>query len=995
MALARGTVLLPNNRARTAVHAAFVRALGGGALLPRMVVIGDDDLAEAAGAGLDQLAGTVVPPPATPPLRRQMLLAEAIARDYRAAGAPLAPAVALALGRALGGALDQLHFERLTPADLAAALPDNLAAHWQTALVHLISLADRWPVMLAATGTIDLADRRNRLLDQLAAAWAAAPPPPDAGRWVVAAGVNVTAPAVAALLRAVADLPHGLVLLHGLDAAMADDEWDALGPTARPVPGEAEPPRLEAHPQYHLKLLLDRMGVARAEVQPWPATSPLDGPAARSMLAGAMFTPAAFTARWAGLRAELGGKARGLAQAVFPTNAAEAQGIALMLRHCLDTPGQTAALVTPDRDLAGRVAQLMARWGVAVDDSAGQPLAQTPPGVLLTLMARYAAAPDPVGLVAMLSHPLVRGGAADPAARLAWLDRVRALDLLLREPGIDAAPAGVAARLARLAADAGARDCAAAAALIPWWAEVAAALDGALGTWASGDAAAPAELLAGAVMLGNWLTGCDGDDGAHPPATPALWRGPAGRMLAATLDELAAALPDGPARLVPADMAALLDGVLAAAAVRPGFGQHPRLFIWGLLEARMQRADVMILAGLNQDGWPGPVAADPWLAPGVRRQLGMPGPGRAQGLAAHDFAAALGAARVVVTRADQQGDEPANPSPLWLRLDALAGPMAVAAIDGVPLTVLAAELDLPAAPPPVAQRPALTIAAGHRRPRLSVSAVDLLAHDPYGYCARAILRLAQLPLLGGLSDARWTGQQVHAVLCDWVAGGGAPAALDPLVDAMAAHPALSGLERAIWVPQMRVALHRAARQIAADRAEGRVPVGWEASGQTDVAGVTITGRADRIDRLADGTLGIVDYKTGNPPAAVATARGQASQLGLLGLIAGAGGFAENRTPGPIAAAPASHLAYWHLAAAPGADPAAMVKPPYASRGEALPDAAAVMERCRTLVSDLAGEYLFGDAAFAPGAKVADGGPSDYAQLMRRDEWFGGRGADQP
>src|SRR3546814_21137993 len=88
----------------------------------------------------------------------------------------------------------------------------------------------------------------------------------------------------------------------------------------------------------------------------------------------------------------------------------EAQGIALLMREAIETPGRTAALVTPDRTLAERVAAALARWDIRVDDSAGQPLSRTPPGALLLLLAELAADFDPVALLSLLGHPLVSTG---------------------------------------------------------------------------------------------------------------------------------------------------------------------------------------------------------------------------------------------------------------------------------------------------------------------------------------------------------------------------------------------------------------------------------------------------------------------------------------------------------------------------------------------------------------------------------------------------------
>ena len=70
-----------------------------------------------------------------------------------------------------------------------------------------------------------------------------------------------------------------------------------------------------------------------------------------------------------------------------------------------------AALVTPDRDLAGRVATELLRYGVVADDSAGEPLADTPPAVFLRLLARAVAEElAPVPLLALLKHPLAAAG---------------------------------------------------------------------------------------------------------------------------------------------------------------------------------------------------------------------------------------------------------------------------------------------------------------------------------------------------------------------------------------------------------------------------------------------------------------------------------------------------------------------------------------------------------------------------------------------------------
>ena len=963
LGLAQGLILLPSNRARSAVQAAFVRAGGAGLLMPRLVVIGDADLDENVALALDPIDESDAIPPAIDALKRRLMLAALIEKHNVSGEAPITGAAAFQLAEGLGRVIDQLHYEEVAPArlaDIESALGD-LAGHWQASWRRLSLLVDAWPKLLAATGHVDRADRRNRLLDRVTRGWRVAPP----ARFVVAAGVTTAAPAIARLLRTVADLPQGMVVLPGLDLGMAGEEWEALGPVRADPDKPGERP-LETHPQYHLKLLLGRMSVSREEVQPWDGTSPFDGPEARASFTSLLFAPAAYTARWqqAGdLRADIAG----VSAATFADDGQEAQGIALMMRAALETGERTAALVTPDRALATRVAAALARWDIAVDDSAGQPLGQTPPGALLLALAEFAAAFDPVRLVALLGHPLVRAG----EGRLGWLDQVRRLDLVLRGPGLVPGWDGVTMRIAERAADPQARGHDAAKLIDLWWADVASGLRGALAPFAAGAPAPPSVLLGALQAALGGLTG----EGA--------WTGHAGRALAELFDRWALAKGDGPALVAPADFPAMLADLLASESVRPPYGGHPRLFIWGLLEARLQRADLMILGGLDEGRWPPQQSPDPWLAPGIRRMLGLAAPERQQGAAAHDFAGAFAAREVVVTRALRSGGDPAVASRFWLRLAALAGELPEARLGDASVTALAAALDVPPGPIAPAPMPQPRPPADARPGQISVTGVDLLAKDPYAFYAGRILRLSVLDPLRAGPDPRWLGTRVHAFMEDWQRAGATREALEAELERLHDDPALDALARAFWFPRIEPALRWAAERVWDARAEGREPVAAEVSGVHELNGIRLSGKADRIDRLADSSLAIVDYKTGAAPSGSAAADGLDNQLGLLGLMAEMGKMEG------IAAGPVHALEYWSLRVdrAKGAD--GSIAPTHGSRRK-LKTAEDAVERAHAAFADLTALYLLGDASFAPGDAVKRF--TDYDQLMRRDEWFG-RGRD--
>jgi ATP-dependent helicase/nuclease subunit B len=708
--LARGLVLLPNNRAVRAVQDAFVRRSGGGLLLPRLVPVGDPELDERIGAMLEPLDADAPPlPPAIEPELRLMLLARLVQARLGADAAE-----ALRLAGELARTLDQLLIEEVAPAklaDFAADLPE-LSLHWQKSLDQLQLILRDWPDLLRDRGVVDLATRRNLLLDAAARRWRERPP---AG-FVCAAGITFGGPAVARLSGLVARLETGMVVLPSLDLALADEEWEALGPhDPDPVTGRRRPP-IETHPQFHLKLLLDRMSVGRFEVKPWRWGGGRDAPAARSRAIANAMAPPAFTRKWQQLKpAER--RLSGVRALELADPAEEAQAIALALREALETPGRTAALVTPDRALARRVSAHLTRWGVAADDSAGRPLSQTPPGTLLLAAATAAAERfAPVPLLALLKHPLVMAG----EERLGWLDGVRRLDLVLRGPRPAAGLAGIAAHLA----DRSGRDRELRGEAAAWW-------QGAARLLTPLEAAFEAEkdldgLLAALREAVSRLAG----DGA--------WSGNAGRAAATLLADLEAAAGQGPERASPRQLPALLERLLAAAAVRPPYGQHPRLFIWGLIEARLQHADLMVLGGLNEGTWPALPAPDPWLAPRLRAELGLPSLERRIGLAAHDFACALGAPQVLVTRARRDARAPAIASRFWLRLEAMTGGLTRAphCANGRRRST-----GRPFEPAP---RPAPAPPRGLRPKRISVTEVDRLKADPYAFYARKLLALPAL-----------------------------------------------------------------------------------------------------------------------------------------------------------------------------------------------------------------------------------------------------------
>lgn len=990
--IARGVVLLPNNRSVRAITQAFVRASEGGLLLPRMVALGDPDIGEGVGAALDPVDADPIPP-AVPPMRRRMMLARLVAEERERRGSPVDTGEAVRLAGELARTLDQMLVEEIRPEALREIdLSPELSEHWQRSLELFETILDRWPGELAKLGMIDPVDRRSRLITRLSERWGREPP---AG-FVCAAGVTDVAPAVARLLRCVASMELGSVVFAGLATGMAVEEWDSLGPH-EPDPDTGRAKRsIETHPQYHLKVLLDRMGVAREEVATWPYGSDHDASAARGKAITNALAPAEATGRWSALRAEER-RLAGVRAAEFPTPAAEAQGIALALREALETPERTAALVTPDRGLARRVGAHCRRWGIEVDDTAGRPLAILPPGTLLLAIAEAAAERfPPLTLLTLLKHPLVKSG----EGRGDWLRGARALDQVLRGPrpapgldGIDGhlldplAPGGpvrsfpsprsrgegpddslaVANDTAPLPnpLPKGEREKATPRALAQaWWPGARQCLEPVARTFAKGP-----QPMAGLVACLR--------EAANSLAGDAIWSGPAGRCAAEFLANLERESDRGPPLIDPQGLAPLLRTLLDEQAVRPAFGGHPRLAIYGQIEARLQSADLMIAGGLNEGVWPGTPAPDPWLAPRIRQELGLPGLEWRVGVAAHDFGQALGSPEALITRAERDETAPTLPSRFWLRLDALAGERFERAHE---LEAYAEAIDDPRAFAP-ADRPAPAPPIELRPTRISVTEVDRLKADPYAFYARRVLGLSPMDPVDADPSAAWRGTAVHLILEQWWRHDRAdPARLPDRARALMEDELTHPMIRALWSPRLMEAVEWIADTVAGAAGEGRRVLEAEGAGLVEIAGVTLSGRYDRIDRLPGGGLAIIDYKTGQAPSPAAVREGYSMQLGMLGVIAERGGF-------PGIEGRAELFEYWSLAKNKESF-GKVVSPvdPAGAKNKLRNDEFTTVAAAQFI--EAARNWLTGDAPFTAKLHLEYAPYAEYDQLMRRDEWYG-------
>ena len=265
--------------------------------------------------------------------------------------------------------------------------------------------------------------------------------------------------------------------------------------------------------------------------------------------------------------------------------------------------------------------------------------------------------------------------------------------------------------------------------------------------------------------------------------------------------------------------------------------------------------------------------------------------------------------------------------------------------------------------------------------RVSVTALDRLRSDPYQFYAGSILRLKELDSLDAEPSPAWRGEVAHTILERWHKGEGALAELaaDELRQ-MNAHP----LMRALWRPRLLKALEWVEARLAAE--PGRVPAAIEDWGEIEVKGIKVFGKADRIDRLPDGTLAVVDYKTGAPPSGREVEAGYALQLGTLGLMARAGAFEK-------AQGEPARFEYWSLGSSKTSETGfGYITTPIreGNKRTGIP-AEEFLPRAEQYLHEALELWILGDAPFTARLNPDAPGYSTYDQLMRLEEWVGREG----
>ncbi len=993
------TILLPTRRAERALAETCLATSGRSAmLLPRIrTIAGPDEDSLLIGAAREFGKGVAALdlPPAVEKTERLLLLTQLVQRwseahcrpDTEPKGAlgldPVlsagarTPAQAASMARELASLMDLVEREGGDLKGLKEIVPSDFSEHWQQTLEFLEIITDIWPQMLTNMGLSSPWGRQNQLLIAEAERLRRMPP---VGPFIVA-GVTGSIPATVDLMRAVAELKHGAIVLPGVDVGLDEESWSEI------APGHPE------HPDFGMKRLLCSLGVSRGDVRVVRESAPSKVLSARSRFVSEAMRPTETTASWhdwvaAADRASI---ADGLAdvsliEAANPQE--EAEAIALIMRAAAEHKEKTAALVTPDRLLARRVAIRLETWGIRVDDSAGRPFAKTVPGAFLEVIIDAVAQNfAPVATMALLKHPLARFGLSARDVRFA----ARSLEqAVFRTTYIGHGLHGIGAALerARLEGDSGERRDAAvkrlwdedwnrARDLLQRLEEATEPLVEAFNdkrTW-------PLKELAHRHIGVGEATSRLTDEETKAGVGSSLYSGEAGEVAAGLFTDLMTSAASS-LEIKSVDYPDLYRSLIATLPpVIPRIPKHPRLRIWGTMESQLMSADVVILGSLNETTWPDSTDPGPWLNRPMRAELKLPAPEEDIGREARGFVSLLGADTVYLTRAKKVDGVPSVPSRWLMRISALLGGLELknALQPRWPWLDWARSRDsYQKAPPPTQPRPCPPVSARPRR--ISVSGIERWIANPYAIYASEILKLKALPKLGAEPDAALKGKFLHEAMSRFVqdypvtlpansANTLAKIAREVL-EAHASHPRIA----AFWLPRFE----RFASWFAdteARRREGLDQTLAEVAGQLSFSApageFTLVARADRLDIGSTGLV-ITDYKTGEPPRDTEVKSGRNPQLPLEAAIALAGGFRG------LEALPVAALRY--IQASGG-------EPPGEQRSIKDDDIAGLAERIIGGVKELIDSF---DKVDTPYAATRRAGFSydydDYAHLARVLEW---------
>ena len=952
LALCDITIFLPNRRAIKSLTETFLRMANGKVmLLPKMLSLGDineDDLVllSAKEINLEPLIDDI---------ERQLLLSLLVRKKFEQQGKNISYESALSLASELISLIDETIIYDADLSKVKQIVADEFAKHWQETIAFLSIITDNWDLILNERNQTQKASRQKILVDEQILNWQQNQPQNK----IIMAGFANYQPTIAKMLKTVANLPNGQVIFYGLDNNLDDEAFAKIN---------------ELHPQYGFKQFLSFLNVNRKDILELDFSDKeikANGNTfnyTRVLLGSEIMRPSAATSSWSNITDINDEALLGLNVITFKDQREEALSIALMMRNVLENKGLTCALVTPNRSLARRVASELERWNIIVDDSAGKPLSKTPVGIFILLTAQMVLNDfNPKDFLATMKHPFACGGIRSNIFR----SNVRRLELeILR--GI--APKNGFLELINALDDV--KNDELRLKLQKWLETIYSFAQNFIDLTQKPQADFKQMLKAHLEFLES-LAATDIQSGAEH-----LWQNDDGETAASFIANLYDKA-DLLKTITPYDYLGILENLMAEQTVRAKYNLHPRLAVLGLLEARLQRYDLMIMGGLNEGVWPADPKIDSFMNQQMRKTIGLSPSDKIIGTMAYDFISHFCSPNVIITRSEKENGTLANCSRWLLRLDAVLEALELKAFFAKNLakaqkwhqySVLIDKPDTIKAIMPPAPCPPL-----NSRPRsLAVTGVETLMRDPYAVYAKHILRLKALDAINAEAGANEFGSRVHAIIAEFITQNQKNDDLETLLDIGKKYlfdEKIAASIQAFWWSNF-VSIAQSFISAQESRQDNIKETFCEIKGSLSFdapfAPFELYAIADRIDVLKDNSLEIIDYKTGSIPTKKDVLAGFSPQLPLEVVIAKNRGFKD------IATTTVSNVIFWELK---GRD-----KSKISSYAEVINQADEALTSFKAIISVFDDEntcYLARPhPSYAPKY-------SDYQHLARVKEWASG------
>lgn len=866
--LAKIRIFLPNRRSVQSIKESFLRATKGvPLLLPQLHPLGDVDEHEQE---LFWFSNNIEIATPISPTEEQIVLARLICRWREDINFPQS----LMLAKELARFLNEVAKEQISFESLSEIVPEDLSKHWQLTLDFLNILIREYPNILSERQQINHWTYRNNVLDDLCEHWKLSPPDTP----VIVAGSTGSIPATSNLLNTIANLRLGSVVLPGLDISLDESSWKKLDIT---------------HPQYGLKLLTEVLDVSRKDIRSWHNNVTSDNSSKQRFLSDIML-PEESSIFWHRLEAYPPNALKNIEIISADNQQEEALAIAVAMRESLEIPEKTCALITHDNSLSRMVSSFLKQWDIDIDNSAGSPLAYTPSLIFMQAIADLVASRmSPITLLEMLKHPLC---CAKSFTRIEHLNNTRKLETkFLRGVRVSEGLDG----LLRIT-----KEDKSSEKIYKWLSEIKEALSP-LDKLLNKPQVLFSEIIS--IHLKSAQNLCENDN---------LWQGEKGDQSYTAIAEIMIA-SNSINMINSKEYNSIFLTLLQGKTYRPRYGSHPRLFILSPIESRLQQYDRVILGGLNENSWPPAVTSDPWMSRPMRESFGLPLPERKIGMSAHDFVQNMSAKQVILTRAKKIEGTQTLPSRWLMRLEAVLTSTGqsneVISKNSwleIAKTMLKSDKQSqclePTPCPPLDFRPK----------KLSVTSIEKLLRDPYNIYANKILNLNKLDDLDQDPGAAEFGLIIHEALEDFIKNidNFSPEYYETNLlkcgENAFAKQELRPAIKSFWWPRFkRIASWFVENEKKRKKniSEIKVETWGEYILNTKYGSFKIFAKADRVEKQKDGSVWLIDYKTGTPPTSKEVQLGYACQLTLEALIFKNGGF-ENDKNNNID----FHTEYWKL-----------------------------------------------------------------------------------